>query len=111
MLASGLEPDARDKDNVTPLHRAAIGGHVEAVRTLLRHGAHVNALDGMFSATPLVWAVEGRESRSPDTDYVGVARVLISAGSFVEWQPPEGAPGPERTLEGLLELRRAAGDV
>ena len=111
MLASGFEPDARDKDNVTPLHRAAMGGHVDAVRTLLAHGANVNALDGMFSATPLVWAVEGRESRPPDADHVGVARVLIAAGSSVEWQAPEGAPGPERTLEGLLELRREAGDL
>ena len=108
MLASGFEPDARDKDKVTPLHRAAMGGHVEAVRTLLAHGANVNALDGMFSATPLVWAVEGRGHRAPEADHVGVARELIAAGSSVEWQPPEGAPGPERTLEGLADLTRAA---
>ena len=31
----------------------------KAVRVLLAHGAAVNALDGMFSATPLVWAAEG----------------------------------------------------
>ena len=111
MLASGFEPDARDKDNVTPLHRAAMGGHVEAVRVLLAFGANVNALDGMFSATPLVWAVEGRGHPTPEADYVGVARLLIGAGSSVEWQPPEGAPGPERTIEGLLDLRRAAGEV
>ena len=41
MLACGFEPDAKDKDNVTPLHRAAMGGHVDAVRVLLRHGADV----------------------------------------------------------------------
>ena len=28
-----------DKDNVTPLHRAAMGGHPDAVRVLLAHGA------------------------------------------------------------------------
>jgi hypothetical protein len=64
MLACGFEPDARDKDNVTPLHRAAMGGHPGAVRTLLKFGADVNARDGMFSATPLVWAVEGEATRS-----------------------------------------------
>ena len=86
-----------------------MGGHVDAVRVLLKHGADVNALDGMFSAPPLVWAVEGRSSaQHPGADHVGVARLLIAAGSPLDWTPPEGAPGPERTLEGLIELRRAA---
>ena len=109
MLGCGFNPDARDKDNVTPLHRAAMGGHVEAVRVLLNHGADVTAQDGMFSASPLVWAVEGRGSaKRRGADHVGVARVLIASGSPLDWSPPEGAPGPERTLEGLAELRRDA---
>ena len=41
---------------------------------------------------------------------VGVARLLIAAGSPLDWTPPEGAPGPERTLEGLIELRREAAE-
>jgi hypothetical protein len=106
MLACGFEPDARDRDNVTPLHRAAMGGHVDAVRVLLRFGADIDARDGMFAAPPLIWAVEGREHAQPGSDHVGVARVLIAAGSPVEWTPPAGAPGPERTLEGLIELRQ-----
>jgi ankyrin repeat protein len=108
MLTCGFDPDARDKDSVTPLHRAAMGGHPEAVRVLLKFGANVNALDGMFSAPPLVWAVEGRGHAQAGADHVAVARELIAAGSACEWTPPEGAPGPERTLEGLIELRRAA---
>jgi ankyrin repeat protein len=108
MLSCGFDPDVRDKDNVTPLHRAAMAGHAGAVRVLLTHGADVNALDGMFSATPLVWAVEGRGHPQPGADHLAVARELIAAGSSVEWTPPEGAPGPERTLEGLIELRREA---
>ncbi len=107
MLSCGFDPHARDKDNVTALHRAAMAGHPEAVRVLLKFGADVNALDGMFSATPLVWAVEGRGHAQAGADHVGVARELIAAGSSVEWTPPEAAPGPERTLEGLIELRRA----
>jgi len=109
MLASGFDPHAKDHDGVTALHRAAMGGHAEAVRVLLKHGAPVNALDGMFSATPLVWAVEGRShERHAGADHVAVARLLIAAGSSVEWAAPEGAPGPERTQQGLIELRRAA---
>ena len=109
MLACGFDANATDKDNVTPLHRAAMGGHVEAVRVLLKYGADLNAADGMFSASPLVWAVEGRShAKGREADYVGVARVLIAAGSPLDWTPPPGAPGPERTLEGLMELRRDA---
>ncbi len=108
MLACGFDPDAKDKDSVTPLHRAAMAGHVEAVRVLLKHGADVNALDGMFSASPLVWAVEGRDNAKHQGDHVGVARLLIASDSPLDWIPPAGAPGPERTLEGLLELRREA---
>ena len=109
MLACGFDTEAKDKDNVTPLHRAAMGGHVDAVRVLLNHGADVNALDGMFSATPLVWAVEGRSTaRHRGADHVGVARLLIAGGSPLEWTPPEGAPNIERTQEGLASLRRDA---
>src|SRR5262249_5853610 len=69
MLACGFDPTVADKDNVTALHRAAMAGHVEAVRVLLSHGAPVNTLDGMFSATPLVWAVEGRHSSRQRGDH------------------------------------------
>lgn len=109
MLACGFDANAADKDHVTPLHRAAMSGYPEAARLLLAYGADVNALDGMFAAPPLIWAVEGRSSTDPaGRDFVGVARVLIAHGSALEWTPPSGAPGPERTLEGLVDLRRDA---
>jgi hypothetical protein len=109
MLACGFEPNAKDHDGVTALHKAAMAGRAESVRVLLANGASVNVLDGMFSATPLVWAAEGW-SHGPQTgsDHVGVARLLIGAGSSREWIPPEKAPNPERTQEQLIELCRAA---
>jgi ankyrin repeat protein len=108
MLACGFEVDARDKDGVTPLHRASMGGHPEAARLLLAAGADVNSIDGTFAATPLVWAVEGRGHAQPGADHVGVARVLVAAGSSLGWNPPPGAPDQERTHEALAELRRDA---
>jgi hypothetical protein len=108
MLACGFDPNLGDQDEVTALHRAAMAGHPEATRVLLASGADVGARDGMFSASPLVWAVEGRSHARPGSDHVGVARLLIEAGSPLDWTPPEGAPSPERTLEGLIDLRRAA---
>jgi hypothetical protein len=112
MLNCGFDPNAKDKDQVTPLHRAAMAGCGEAVRVLLAHGASVDNLDGMFFATPLVWAVEGR-SHGPraGVDHVGVARLLIAAGCSQEWNAPEKAPDPEGTKERLAELCRAAATV
>ena len=40
--------------------------------------------------------------------FVAVARLLIAAGSPLDWTPPEGAPSPDGTIEGLIELTRAA---
>jgi Ankyrin repeats (3 copies)/Ankyrin repeats (many copies) len=111
MLACGFDPNVGDKDNVTALHRASMAGYPDAVRVLLKFGADINAQDGMFAASPLVWAVEGRGHAGPGTDHVAVARELIAAGSPLEWTPPPGAPSPERTIEGLIELRREAAET
>jgi hypothetical protein len=109
MLACGFDPNAKDHDGVTALHRAAMAGRSEAARVLLSYGASVHALDGMFSATPLVWASEGwsHDPRQDGADHVGVARLLIAAGSPLEWIPPENAPSPEGTEEQLSGLRAA----
>jgi len=108
MLACGFDPNVRDKDNVTALHRSAMAGSGEATRVLLAARADLAALDGMFAAPPIVWAVEGRTHPRPGADHVAVARLLIAAGSPVTWTPPAGAPDPERTLDGLSDLVRAA---
>ena len=109
MLDCGFDPNVKDRDGVTALHRAAMAGRADAVRVLLAHGASVNALDAMFAATPLVWACEGW-SHGPreGADHPGVARLLLAAGSPREWVAPEKAPDPESTQEQLIELCRAA---
>ena len=109
MLTCGFEPNTKDKDGVTALHRAAMAGRPEAVRLLLAHGASVNNLDGMFSANPLVWAAEGWSHGDREgADHLGVARLLIAAGCSQEWKAPEKAPDPEGTQEQLADLCRAA---
>lgn len=109
MLACGFDPNVKDSDGVTALHRAAMAGHVDATRVLIAYGALVNALDGMFSGTPLLWAAEGWTHASGGADHLGVARVLIASGSSREWAAPEKAPDPEGALAKLAELCRAAG--
>jgi hypothetical protein len=109
MLACGFDVASSDKDHVTALHRAAMAGHPDAVRVLLDAGAPVNALDTMFDATPLVWAVEGRGHSAPGADHVGVARLLLAAGSSREWVAPAEAPDQERTADALRDIISAAG--
>lgn len=46
----------RDAENVTPLHWAAINGHIECCEALLENGAEVNAVGGELAATPLQWS-------------------------------------------------------
>jgi ankyrin repeat protein len=87
-----------------------MAGRADAVRLLLEHGAFVNALDGMFAGTPLLWACEGwsHDPRQAGMDHVAIARLLLAAGSQRDWVPPEKAPDPEGTQERLMELCRAA---
>ena len=109
MLACGFDPNEEDNEGVTALHRAAMNGGVEAVRVLIASGAAVNAHDGMFAGTPLLWAAEGwSHNRRNATDYVEIARLLIAAGSSKEWQAPEKAPDVEGTQERLAELCQVA---
>ena len=109
MLECGFDPNVKDSNGVMALHRAAMGGRFDAVRVLLAKGASVNAVDGMFAASPLVWACEGwRHGTQGGADHVAVARLLLAAGSPREWVAPEKAPDPEGTQERLLELCQAA---
>jgi hypothetical protein len=108
MLDFGFDRGIRDVDQVTPLHRASMAGSPECVRTLLERGASPNDLDGMFSAPPIIWAVEGSRHPSPQADHLAVVRLLVDAGP-AEWVPPGDAPQVEGTLERLAELRQAAG--
>ncbi|HXS27939.1 MAG TPA: ankyrin repeat domain-containing protein [Steroidobacteraceae bacterium] len=109
LLSCGFDAAVKDREGITPLHRAAMYGHAEAVRVLLAHGARVDVVDGTFCGTPLVWAARGwSQGVHSGRNYLGVAHQLIGAGSPLEWDAPERAPDPERMHEQLAELCRAA---
>ena len=46
----------------TPLHQAALAGHIEVVRLLVNHGARLDLEDTIFHGTPLGWAEHGGQS-------------------------------------------------
>jgi ankyrin repeat protein len=91
MLACGFDANHPDDEiGKTPLHAAAHEGRPEVVRLLLAHGASVSVRDREFHGQPLVWAADGLRSHAPDhRDYALVARLLLEAGSPVEWETGE----------------------
>ena len=108
MLASGFDPNIADEEiGKTPLHAAAMEGWPSAVRILLAHGASPATRDWEFHAQPLVWAAEG--SRAPERDgrdHAAVGRLLLDAGSPVDWQ--SGAEPAQAVLDILAEWQRLA---
>ena len=58
-LADGADIAGRDKDGATVLHHAALKGHHEIIKILLKAGGNVNAQVGRKGNTPLHMAIFG----------------------------------------------------
>lgn len=87
-LSHGAEPNVLGEQVVglhgrTPLHWAAIRGQTQALRTLLRFGARVDARDTM-GRTPLAWACVLRRA--------GAVRVLLAHGADPNTRDVNGDP-------------------
>ena len=100
MLACGFDPNRPDAGiGKTALHSAAMEGWPDAVRVLLAHGASVHVRDREFKGQPLIWAAEGsRTEHREGRDFAAVGRLLLDAGSPVEWETGD------EPAEGLLEI-------
>jgi len=100
MLACGFDPNRPDQGiGKTALHSAAMEGWPDAVRVLLAHGASVHVRDREFKGQPLIWAAEGsRTEHREGRDFAAVGRLLLEAGSSVEWETTD------EPAEGLLEI-------
>jgi ankyrin repeat protein len=107
MLTCGFDPNHGDAEiGKTPLHAAAMEGWVEAVRVLLAHGASVSVRDREFHGQPLVWAAEGSRSHAgPGRDFDTVGRLLLDAGSPVDWEM--GEEPSEGIVDTIARWRRA----
>ncbi len=107
LLAAGFDPNRGDEEiGKTALHCAAMGGHADAVRLLLQHGASPEVRDREFKAPPLIWAAEGaRSHQDRRAEYGRVGQLLLDAGPAPEWHP--GEEPADGILEVLDEWRRA----
>ena len=100
MLAAGFDPNRPDGTiGKTALHSAAMEGWPDAVRVLLAHGASVHLRDREFNGQPLIWAAEGSRQGREGRDFAAVGKLLLDAGSPVEWKAPEPEPA-----EGINEI-------
>ena len=67
---------------MTALHRAAMAGHADAVRVLLKFGADVNALDGMFAAQRRSSGQSKGEGTPGPAPTTSRSRALLDRGGF-----------------------------
>jgi len=106
MLTCGFDPNWPDAGiGKTALHTAAMEGWPEAVRLLLAHGASVHVRDREFNGQPLIWAAEGSRQGREGRDFAAVGKLLLDAGSPVEWET--GAEPAEGILEIVAAWRRS----
>ena len=104
MLVAGFDPNRPDAGiGKTVLHSAAMEGWPEVVRVLLAHGASVHIRDREFNGQPLVWAAEGSRHRE-GRDFAAVGKLLLDAGSPVEWSAPQ--PEPAEGINEIVETWR-----
>lgn len=73
LLAAGAAVDARDNEDYTALHWAALRGNKALVSVLVAAGAAVGAVDKTFRATPLHLAVRA--------GHLAAAGALVEAGA------------------------------
>ena len=107
LLDCGFDVNRGDAEiGKTALHSAAMAGRPESVRLLLSRGASPDTRDREFHGQPLVWAAEGSRSHGDRArEYEEVGRLLIDAGSPVDWQLPSAEPA-EGVSEVLAEWQR-----
>ncbi|MBM3738444.1 MAG: hypothetical protein FJW39_21900 [Acidobacteria bacterium] len=102
LLELGADPNRRSKEGSTPLHDAALGGHVAAARALIGKGARVDAPDGDTGATPLHHAASWGRAE--------MVRLLLEKGANPKAVNRAGATAADvarsaghTTLEGVLK--------
>ena len=112
LLKSGARVDERDKNGVTPLHRAVRFRSPAAVAELLRLGADPNATDRRTESTPLHRAVT--QTGAPATagkldEAVAIVELLLSNGADPRTKNKKGRSPDDYAKNPRLRAALAAG--
>jgi ankyrin repeat protein len=104
LLERGLDVNALDKDQNTPLHSASYLGRLEIVRVLLDYGARICS-ENNRAQTPL-HIVSQRSCRFQD-DVRGVAELLLERGADVNAKDEDYAtPSRLACYRGRLDIAK-----
>jgi ankyrin repeat protein len=70
LLDAGEDPNRFNPSGLhahsTPMHQAALVGHLDVVRALIERGARLDVRDKIYDGTPLGWAIHGGQSAVAD---------------------------------------------
>ncbi|HEY1859969.1 MAG TPA: ankyrin repeat domain-containing protein, partial [Gemmataceae bacterium] len=95
LLDRGADPNARNWDDVTPLHQAVRARNLALVEVLLERGADPNARDKIRGSTPLRRAVSGTGAggTAGTTDLMApLTRMLLKYGADPDARDKRGVP-------------------
>jgi len=95
LLDRGADPNARNWDDVTPLHQAVRARSLGAVEVLLARGADPNARDKNRGSTPLRRAVSATGAggtAGTDDLMVPLTRLLLKYGADPDLRDKRGVP-------------------
>lgn len=111
LIDAGSNPDAVDKNGVTPLHRAVRTRCTAAVRALIARGADLHRQNGGGS-TPLHLAVQntgrgGSGDRDARAEQAAIIRVLLDHGARLTDADNRGKTVAECARGGIEAMLRA----
>jgi ankyrin repeat protein len=95
LLDRGADPNARNWDDVTPLHQAVRARNLSVVEVLLARGADPNARDRIRGSTPLRRAVSGTGAggtAGTDDLMAPLTRILLKYGADPDARDKRGVP-------------------
>jgi ankyrin repeat protein len=83
LLENGADAALQDGNGMTGLHLAAVGGHLDTVRLLLRRGSPLE-LQNVWGGTVLGNTLWAAFNYDPNADYAPIVEALIDAGAHVD---------------------------